>query len=62
MSNVYFMYKESLPSNMELLSGLKSGEEWVSTTITEIMIPEQPYKKDVLKGVYITSPYWTLFK
>lgn len=36
------MYKESLPSNMELLSGLKSGAEWVSIIITEIMIPEQP--------------------
>lgn len=57
MSHVCFMYKDSLPSNMELLSGLKSGAEWVSIIITEIMIPEQPYKKDILEGVYITSPY-----
>lgn len=57
MSDVYFMYKESLPSIMELLSGLKSGPEWMSITITGIMIPEQPYKKDILEGVYITSPY-----
>lgn len=57
MSNVYFMYKESLPSIMELLFGLKSGPEWVSITITEIMIPEQPSKKHILEGVYITSPY-----
>lgn len=57
MSDVYFMYKESLPSNTELFSGLKSGEEWMSITITEIMIPEQPYRKDILEGVYITSPH-----
>lgn len=57
MSDIYFMYKENLPSNMELFSGLKSGEEWMSITITEIVIPEQPYKKDILEGVYITSPH-----
>lgn len=57
MSDIYFLYKENLPSNMELFSGLKSGEEWMSIIITEIMIPEQPYKKDKLEGVYTTSPH-----